>query len=91
METTKLSTKGQVVLPKAMRDAMHWEPGQELQVLNAGGYLIVKKVQATKQADWSDIVGSLSRYRKGKPMTDEEMHEVVRKCAVERYERSLKK
>jgi bifunctional DNA-binding transcriptional regulator/antitoxin component of YhaV-PrlF toxin-antitoxin module len=29
METTKLSSKGQVIIPKAMRAAHHWDAGQE--------------------------------------------------------------
>ena len=32
METTKLSSKGQVVLPKWVRDARSWEPGTEFAV-----------------------------------------------------------
>ncbi|PZN73131.1 MAG: hypothetical protein DM484_23225 [Candidatus Methylumidiphilus alinenensis] len=29
METTRLSSKGQVILPKSVRDAHHWSPGSE--------------------------------------------------------------
>ena len=32
METTKLSSKGQVVLPKSVRDAHKWQPGAEFAV-----------------------------------------------------------
>ena len=34
METTCLSSKGQVILPKSMRDARHWMPGTEFEVKN---------------------------------------------------------
>ena len=30
METTRLSSKGQVIIPKRLRDAHHWLAGQEL-------------------------------------------------------------
>jgi len=32
MESTRLSSKGQVIIPKALRDAYHWETGQEFAV-----------------------------------------------------------
>ena len=32
METTRLSTKGQIVLPKGIRAARAWEPGTEFTV-----------------------------------------------------------
>ena len=89
METTKVSTKGQVVLPKSVRDAQHWEAGQELEVINAGGYVILKKATAKANADWSNIVGCLSKYRKDKPATDEEMHEAVLKAAAESWRKSM--
>lgn len=36
METTKLSSKGQVIIPKAFRSTHHWEPGLELMVIDTG-------------------------------------------------------
>jgi AbrB family looped-hinge helix DNA binding protein len=32
METTRLSSKGQVILPKSIRDAHRWQPGTEFMV-----------------------------------------------------------
>lgn len=34
METTRLSSKGQVILPKSIRDARHWAPGAEFEIEN---------------------------------------------------------
>jgi AbrB family looped-hinge helix DNA binding protein len=36
MEITKLSSQGQVTIPKILRDQFHWEDGQELIIINIG-------------------------------------------------------
>ena len=36
MEVTRLSSEGQVVIPKALRTAHHWEAGQELIAIDVG-------------------------------------------------------
>lgn len=89
METTKVSTKGQVVLPKAVRDAQQWAPGQELDVINAGGYVILKKAAPKSGRGIGSLVGILSKYRKDKPATDEEMHEAVLEAAAESWRKSM--
>lgn len=89
METTRVSTKGQVVLPKSVRDMQRWEPGQELEVINAGGYVILKKAATKGGRGIENLVGILSRYRKDKPATDEEMHEAVLEAAAESWRKSM--
>lgn len=32
VEPTRLSSKGQIILPKAVRDTHHWEPGADFSV-----------------------------------------------------------
>lgn len=32
MDTTRLSTKGQIILPKSIRDARDWPPGTEFAI-----------------------------------------------------------
>ena len=32
METTKLSSKGQIIIPKSVRETHHWMPGTEFTV-----------------------------------------------------------
>lgn len=58
-QTTKLSTKGQVVLPKSLRVARRWKSGMEFLVQEReGGILLVPK-PAAKARTWRSILGYL--------------------------------
>ena len=46
MQTTLLSSKGQVIIPKALRDAHRWHPGTRLQVVETADGILLKPVQA---------------------------------------------
>jgi len=54
---TRLSSKGQVVLPKALRDRVHLAPGAELEVWEEGDHLALK---AVPREDWRSLAGCLS-------------------------------
>ena len=42
METVKLSSKGQFILPKAIRNRHHWEAGTEFIIIDKGTELVIK-------------------------------------------------
>lgn len=42
MEITKLSSEGQVIIPKFLREAHHWEVGQELIAIDTGDGILLK-------------------------------------------------
>lgn len=42
MQTVKLSSKGQFILPKAIRDRHHWETGTEFIIIDQGDELVIK-------------------------------------------------
>ncbi len=46
-----VSEKGQVVIPKAVRDRLGIRPGQELEFLDERGKLVVRKVTAQDPVD----------------------------------------
>ncbi|UYN94641.1 MAG: AbrB/MazE/SpoVT family DNA-binding domain-containing protein [Enhydrobacter sp.] len=85
---TKLSTKGQVILPKAIRDECHWKPGTELSVERRADGVLLRPVAKKKRhtiADWAGVL----KY-KGPPHSIEEMNaaiveEVRRRHARGRY------
>lgn len=71
METTKLSSKGQVIIPKAFRSHLHWEPGLELAVIDTGDGLLLKPKVPFTPSGLSDVFGMFKG--RVKPKTDEEI------------------
>jgi len=71
METTRLSSKGQVIIPKALRASHRWEPGLELMVIDTGDGLLLKPKVPFLPSELADVAGML----KGKvePRTDREI------------------
>jgi len=45
MQLTLLSSKGQVIIPKAIREARHWHAGTRLEVTDTAEGLLLKPVQ----------------------------------------------
>ncbi|MEZ5539053.1 MAG: AbrB/MazE/SpoVT family DNA-binding domain-containing protein [Pseudomonadales bacterium] len=71
METTKLSSKGQVIIPKAFRSSHCWEPGLELMAIDTGDGLLLKPKAPFAPTSLSDVVGMFDG--KVEPKTDEEI------------------
>ena len=57
MEITKLSRKGQVIIPKSFRTRLHWESGLELMVIDTGDGLLLKPKSAFPPADLAQVFG----------------------------------
>ena len=75
METTRLSSKGQIVLPRSIRTAKAWRPGQALEVLNTEDGVLLKPLKGFARSQLDDVVGCLPY--KGKPRTIEQMDAAV--------------
>lgn len=88
MATTKVSTKGQVILPKAMRDSRRWGPGTELEIEERGEDVVLRLKRPPKRHKLEAIIGVL-KYD-GPPITDEQIREAAAAGAVARYMRSLR-
>jgi AbrB family looped-hinge helix DNA binding protein len=68
METTRLSTKGQVIIPKQLRTAMRWRPGQELEVIETQEGLLLRQKAPFKPTRLEDVAGMLKNA--GAPLSD---------------------
>jgi AbrB family looped-hinge helix DNA binding protein len=92
METTKVSTRGQVVIPKDLRETYRWQTGQELDVIDTGEGLLLKARSTGQAVSWDEVAGCLRHLAKGKSApTDEQMRAAVRQMAAQRYRRSTGK
>lgn len=85
-KTTTVSTKGQVILPKAIRDELEWGEGTQLTVERTGEGVLLKVAPAFPKTKPEDVFGML-KY-KGKPKTLKEMDEAVLAEARRRHART---
>ena len=82
---TKLSTKGQVILPKTIRDARGWSAGTELLVEEAPGGVTLRPLKASPPSRLEDVAGRL-RYT-GRAKTLQQMQNAIAKEVKERRDR----
>ena len=75
MENTRLSSKGQIILPKAVRDAYDWAPGTDFSVEDTGDGVLLRPIKSGPVTRLGDIVGCLPV--KGEARTIEEMDAVI--------------
>jgi len=70
MNTTKLSSKGQVIIPKPLRTAHHWESGQELVVIDVGDGILLKPKTPFAESDINEVASCLKYNGKAKTLED---------------------
>jgi AbrB family looped-hinge helix DNA binding protein len=85
METTRLSTKGQIILPKSIRESRSWTPGTEFTVEETAEGVLLRPAARFPRTRIEDVAGCL-RY-KGKPKTLAEMDAGVRREVKRRHDR----
>lgn len=85
METTTLSTKGQIVLPKAIRESKALKPGTEFTVEATPDGILLRPKRRFKRTTLDD----LKKFKwKGKPITLKQMDEAIAEAVAESYARS---
>ncbi len=82
IETTKLSSKGQVVLPKSIREAHSWPPGTEFTIEDTGSSIILRPTSRFRRTTVDEMTGFLAY--SGKAKTVEEMDEAIAEAVRER-------
>jgi AbrB family looped-hinge helix DNA binding protein len=83
--TIRLSTKGQVILPKSIRLRRHWDAGTRLIVEDTADGVVLKAAAVFEPARPDEVFGSLKI--SGPPKTLEEMDAGVMAEAKRRYAR----
>ena len=75
METTRLSSKGQIILPKTVREAHHWAPGTDFFVEDTGDGVLLRPIKTGQPTRLEDVVGCLPV--KGSPRSIEDMDAAI--------------
>lgn len=81
MKTTRLSSKGQVIIPKPIRSAHHWEPGLELIVIDTEDGVLLKQKTPFTKTKLEDVAACL--HYTGEPKSIEEMEQAIKQGVKE--------
>ena len=70
METTRLSSEGQVTIPEILRNAQHWQAGQELIFISLGDGILIQPKQPFPKTTLETVAGCLKYSGTAKSLTD---------------------
>ncbi len=85
MLKTKMSSKGQVILPKSIRDSRHWPAGTELVVEETADGVLLRRAKPFSPSRLEDLVGCLSVA--GNARTIAEMDQAIDEEIRDRHDR----
>lgn len=73
---TRISSKGQVVIPKEIRDALHLKPGESLAVTREGRRIVLEaSAPEVGQISYEEFKRSVPPYQ-GRPVSVEDMRDL---------------
>lgn len=75
MSTTKLSSKGQIIIPKWLRERYDWQAGTEFTIVEFGDGVLLKPQRPFATTTVDEVAGMLAC--QGPAKTIEEMDEAV--------------
>lgn len=76
--TTRLSSKGQVVIPEPIRRRMGLESGTEFVVLGEAGTVVLKVIEAPSMREFDEIVAKARRDARLAGLRESDVAEVIR-------------
>jgi AbrB family looped-hinge helix DNA binding protein len=86
METTRLSTKGQIILPKNIRTSRAWTPGTQFTVEETGDGVLLRPTGRFPETGLDQVAGCLRSKRKSKTLA--QMRTAIRDEVMRRHDRS---
>lgn len=69
--TITLSSKGQVVIPKEIRDELHWDAGTQITLVSSASGVTLKAVPKKTGRRLEDLIGMLKH--DGPPLSTEDL------------------
>ncbi|WP_051463292.1 AbrB/MazE/SpoVT family DNA-binding domain-containing protein [Deferrisoma camini] len=77
LATTRLSSKGQVVIPEAIRKALGLRPGTEFVVVGKGDAVVLKTITPPDPDEFDEIIAETRRQAREAGLTPEAARAIV--------------
>jgi len=75
--TTKLSSKGQVVIPEEIRDRLGLKPGAQFVVVADRDVVILKVIQTPNLAEFDELVGRARKAARKAGLKVSDVHDAI--------------
>jgi AbrB family looped-hinge helix DNA binding protein len=85
MQTTRLSTKGQIILPKGIRVSRAWGPGTEFTVEETSEGILLRPAARFAGSSLDEVAGCLRS--KSRPKTPAQMRDAIAREVMRRHDR----
>jgi AbrB family looped-hinge helix DNA binding protein len=75
--TTKLSTRGQVVIPGEIRNRLGLEPGEQFVVIGEGDVVVLKTLKPPKLEELKPLLDKVQKAAEAVGVTPEDVERVI--------------
>lgn len=75
--TTKLSTRGQVVIPEEIRNRLGLEPGEQFVVIGEGDIVVLKTLKPPKLDDLKPLLDQVRKAAEEAGVTPEDVERAI--------------
>ena len=82
--TTKMTSKGQVVIPEETRKRLGMKPGTQFMVVESGDSLIFKVIQPPSMEDFDDLLAETRRQARKAVMKKSDITEAIKSVRAEK-------
>ena len=76
--TTKLSSRGQVVIPEEIRKRLGLEPGAQFVVVGEGDVVVLKALKPPKLADFKALLDKVRESAEAAGITEQDVERAIR-------------
>lgn len=81
--TTKLSSRGQVVIPEKIRKEMKLKPGDAFTVTRVDGKLLFEKVSPMSKEEFDELLASARREARKAGFTKKDLARIIKEVRAE--------
>ncbi len=81
---TKMSSKGQIVIPKAIRDEQDIREGDVFAVMGRHGSIILKRIKVPSEEEFERVLASGRKHAEEKGITREDVQQAIEEYRKER-------
>ena len=77
-DITALSSKGQVVLPKAIRKSLHLETGVKFIIFSDGKNILLKPIEQPNMKEFENLLDNAKVWAKENGLTEEDIRDAIK-------------